>query len=212
MSKPMAMMCAGFRTEHVAIDEFHDWYDLEHVPQRMAVKGFINAERWIGAEDPNIAFATYDLETIDVLQSPSYLAFTGVNQSPWTRRLENQLGKIGRFVGEQLVPGNQAGPRNAGGLLFVAMNVAAPAEAEFNEWYNTEHLPRLSGVSGCLCARRFKAESGPCQYFAVYHLASPEVCASKAWKEAAHTPWTAKILAHTSGMVRAPMRRYVRAA
>lgn len=211
MTQPMGMMCAGFRTDHVAQDEFHDWYDLEHVPQRLGVKGFINAERWIGADDPKIAFATYDLESIDVLQSAPYLAFTGVNQSPWTRRLEARLGKIGRFVGEQLVPGNRVGPTDAGGLLFVGMNVASQAQAEFNEWYDTEHLPRLSGVPGCLCARRFKAQSGPCQYFAVYHLASPQVCASKAWKEAAHTPLTAKILALTSDMVRVPMRRYVRA-
>lgn len=212
MNKPMAMMCAGFTTRDVALDEFHDWYDLEHVPQRLGVKGFLNAERWIGAEDASIAFATYDLESIDVLQSAPYLAFTGANQSPWTRRLETKLGKIGRFVGEQLVPGNQAGPSNAGGLLFVGMNIAAPAEAEFNEWYDTEHLPRLSGVPGCLCARRFKAGSGPCQYFAVYHLASPEVCASKAWKDAAQTPWTAKLRPHFSGLVRAPLRRYARTA
>jgi hypothetical protein len=212
MGKPMGMMCAGFKFNDVAEDEFHDWYDLEHIPERLRVKGFINAERWIGTEDPKIAFATYDVETIDVLQSAPYLAFTGVNQSPWTRRVESKLGKIGRFVGEQLVPGRLAGPTDAGGLLFVAMNVAAQAEAEFNQWYDAEHIPRLADVPGCLCARRFKAQSGSHKYFAVYHLASPDVCASKLWKEAAHTPWTAKIIAHTGGMVRVPMRRYVRAA
>jgi hypothetical protein len=208
----MGMMCAGFVTDRVALDEFHDWYDLEHVPQRLGVKGFINAERWIGSEEPKIAFATYDLESVDVLQSPPYLAFTGANQSPWTRRLESQLGKVGRFVGEQLTPGNQTGPADAGGLLFIGMNIAPKAEAEFNEWYDNEHIPRLAGVPGCLSARRFKAQSGPCQYFAVYHLTTPEVCASKAWKDAAYTPWTAKVLTNVSGMLRVPLRRYVRSA
>jgi hypothetical protein len=28
-------------------DEFHDWYDLEHVPERLRIPGFLNAERWI---------------------------------------------------------------------------------------------------------------------------------------------------------------------
>ncbi len=29
-------------------DEFHDWYDLEHVPERLRVPGFLNADRWLG--------------------------------------------------------------------------------------------------------------------------------------------------------------------
>ncbi len=33
-------------------DEFHDWYDLEHVPERLRVPGFLNGERWIGATNP----------------------------------------------------------------------------------------------------------------------------------------------------------------
>ena len=39
-----------FSTAHT--DEFHDWYDLEHIPERLRVPGFINAERWIGDENP----------------------------------------------------------------------------------------------------------------------------------------------------------------
>ena len=210
MTHPMAIMCAGFTTEKVNPDEFNDWYDTEHIPERLRVKGFVNAERWVGADDPNIAFATYDLDNEAVLQSTPYLTFTGEHQSPWTRRIESQLGKIGRFVGVQLNPGRQAAPPNAGGLLMVAMNIEAHAEADFNAWYDTEHLPRLSGVAGCLCARRFRASSGPNQYFAIYHLATPEVCATPAWKAAAATPWTAKISAHFSARLRVVMRRYQR--
>src|SRR5207249_5038907 len=42
-------------------DEFHDWYDLEHVPERLAIPGFLNAERWIGIDNAKISLATYDL-------------------------------------------------------------------------------------------------------------------------------------------------------
>ena len=206
----MGIMCAGFTTSNVNREEFNDWYDTEHIPERLRVQGFINAERWIGADDPAIAFATYDLSSLDVLQSAPYRAFSGENQSPWTRRVESQLGKIGRFTGTQINPGNQAAPSQAGGLLIVAMNVTAQAEAELNAWYDTEHVPRLSAVPGCICARRFKAASGPNQYFALYHLKSPDICSSPAWKEAAVTPWTVKMRAHTSGILRIVMRRYTR--
>ena len=51
-------------------DEFHDWYDLEHVPERLRVPGFLNAERWIGIDNPKISVATYDLDNVGVLQQP----------------------------------------------------------------------------------------------------------------------------------------------
>ena len=66
-------------------DEFHDWYDLEHIPERLRIPGFLNADRWIGGKDPKTSVATYDLDTIGVLQSPPYQAIAGANSSPWTK-------------------------------------------------------------------------------------------------------------------------------
>ena len=51
------------------------------------------------------------------------------------------------------------------------MNVDPAAEPEFNEWYNTEHLPQLAAVPGVLSARRFRAaERDRTEYLALYHL------------------------------------------
>ncbi len=61
-----------------------------------------------------------------------------------------------RYEGEQLVPGDATAPAGAGALLAATMNVDPAAEHEFNEWYNTEHLPQLAAVPGVLCARRFR--------------------------------------------------------
>ena len=45
MAKGLLLASFDFSTAHA--DEFHDWYDKEHVPERMAVPGFINAERCV---------------------------------------------------------------------------------------------------------------------------------------------------------------------
>ena len=55
-------------------DEFHDWYDLEHVPERQRVPGFGLCERWISVANPKQAVATYDLDSLAVLKSEPYLA------------------------------------------------------------------------------------------------------------------------------------------
>lgn len=208
----MGLLAEGFNYSKVADDEFNDFYDTEHIPERLRLQGFINAERWLGADDQKVSVVTYDLESLDVLQSAPYLAILGANLSPWSKRMTAKCQGIFRFTAEQIVPGNTAAPDNAGGLLLVAMNVDPQAETEFNDWYNTEHLPSLSSVPGCLCARRFRADGGTHKYLAVYHLESPEVCSSKLWKDAVATPWTAKIIPRTSIHMRIPLRRYSRHA
>ena len=93
------------------------------------------------------------------------------------------------------------------------MNVDPAAEHEFNEWYNTEHLPQLAAVPGVLCARRFGSQEADRerQYLAMYHLTNPDVSSSDAWKKAAGTPWTERMRPHFRDLLRIRCKRYVRA-
>src|SRR5436190_14098249 len=116
-------------------DEFHDWYDLEHVPERLRVPGFLSADRWIGAANPKISVATYDLDNVGVLKSPPYLAIVGENSSPWTKRTARFRKSLMRYEGEQLFPGDRTAPSEAAALLVIAMNIAPEHESDFNEWY-----------------------------------------------------------------------------
>ena len=210
MSARLGLLVAGFNFAGVVEDEFNDWYDTEHIPERQRVAGFINAERWIGAEDPAVSIATYDLASLEVLQSATYKAIAGANLSPWSKRVTGKCQRICRFEAEQILPGGKAAPVEAGGMLLFAMNVKPEAEAEFNEWYDTEHVPRLAQVPGCLLARRFRTNGGTHRYIATYHLTAPDVCASKRWEAAAVTPWTLKLRPYTSERLRVVLRRYVR--
>jgi hypothetical protein len=212
--KPMGLLVAGFDYSPVHEDEFNDWYDTEHIPERQRVAGFVNCERWIGAENPKIAIATYDLQSLDVLKSDAYRAIAGENLSPWSKRMTSRTNRVCRFEAEQSPPGNQAAPARAGGLMMYAMNVAPEAEAEFNAWYDEEHIPRLSAVPGCVLARRFRivsaASEGRQRYLAIYHLAKPDVCSSQKWKEAANTEWTTKMRPHFRDGLRVVLHRYER--
>jgi hypothetical protein len=193
-------------------DEFHDWYDLEHVPERLRVPGFLNGERWIDAKNPKVSVATYDLDNVGVLHSAPYQAIAGENSSPWTKRTARFRKGLMRYEGEQLFPGDRTAPADAKALLVIAMNVAPEHEHEFNEWYNTEHIPALGAVPGTLSARRYRGTSATQRYVALYHFASPEVPASAAWRQAADTPWTQKLRPHFRDHLRFDCRRYIRAA
>src|ERR1700759_5817968 len=45
MAKGLLFAAFDFSGAHA--DEFHDWYDLEHIPEPLRVPGFLNAERRI---------------------------------------------------------------------------------------------------------------------------------------------------------------------
>ena len=208
MAKGLLLVAFDFSTAHE--DEFHDWYDLEHVPERQRVPGFGLCERWISVANPKHAVASYDLDSLAVLASEPYKAIAFENLSVWSKRVGPMCQRLIRFDGDQTLPGNADSPAGAGGMLVNAMNVAPEHEAEFNEWYDNEHIPALAAVPGVLSARRFRDPKGTHRHLALYHLKSAEVATGAEWKAAAASPWTERLRIHFRDHLRILTRRYVR--
>ena len=85
MGRGLLVAAFDFSTAHA--DEFDDWYDLEHIPERQTVPGFGACERWIGDEQPTLSVATYDLDSVDVLRSKAYASIAYGNLSVWSKRV-----------------------------------------------------------------------------------------------------------------------------
>jgi hypothetical protein len=95
----------------------------------------------------------------------------------------------GVWLLEQINAGDRDSPDGAAALFVVAMDIAELAEDEFNDWYDTEHIPLLAAVPGMIRARRFRTLHGAPRYAAIYHLADPHAYASAPWRQADQTPW-----------------------
>ena len=105
------ILIAAMDFSNVPADEFNDWYDTEHIPERQRVPGFLTLQRWIGAENPKRSVATYDLGSIGVLQAREYRAIGGENLSPWSKRVTGKVERLLRYEGEQILPGDATAPR-----------------------------------------------------------------------------------------------------
>jgi hypothetical protein len=68
-------------------EEFNDWYDTEHFPQRRALPGFLTASRWVCLDGWPRWAAVYDLAGTDALETPEYRAVSGANSTPWSKRV-----------------------------------------------------------------------------------------------------------------------------
>jgi hypothetical protein len=67
------------------------------------------------------------------------------------------------------------------GILIVWTDIPVEIEADFNEWYNREHLPdRIGRMPGFLRGRRYVTPAGAPRYLAYYDLQSAAVMLSDA--------------------------------
>jgi len=67
------------------------------------------------------------------------------------------------------------------GLLMVWTDIDPEFEAEFNQWYDEEHIARLLQVPGFLSAGRYVAVKGALKYLAMYELEDHNVLRSTAY-------------------------------
>jgi len=79
------------------------------------------------------------------------------------------------------------------GIFLVYVDIDAKHDKEFNDWYNTEHLPELLAVPGILSAARYKAVKGGPKYLAFYELENVGVLRTSAFTDRPRTPWGQRV-------------------
>jgi hypothetical protein len=82
------------------------------------------------------------------------------------------------------------------GLLLMMTDIDPANEADFNRWYEEEHLEERMRIPGFINARRFTALEGGPKYLALYDLESPEVLQSAPYLNitgAGTSPWTRRL-------------------
>ncbi len=89
---------------------------------------------------------------------------------------------------------------NPTGLLSVWNRIAPEHEAQFNAWYDEEHLDERLAVPGFRSARRYRAVGETYAYAALYELDTPEVLQSADYL---------RLLAHPTARTRAVMPHFL---
>jgi hypothetical protein len=99
-------------------------------------------------------------------------------------------------------------PIAGNGMLLTSMDIDAAHEAEFNRWYDREHLEERVAIDGFLEARRYVAHDGKPKYLSLYSTATFEVLDSPAYRTALanQTDWSKANIARFKNMIRAVAR------
>lgn len=94
------------------------------------------------------------------------------------------------------------------GMLLTSMNIAPADEADFNRWYDREHLIERVEIDGFLEARRYVAHRASPKYLCLYSTRTIDVLDSPAYRDRlAHpTEWSKTTMPRFLNMIRAVAR------
>jgi hypothetical protein len=94
------------------------------------------------------------------------------------------------------------------GMLLTSMDIDPSDEAEFNRWYDREHLEERIAIDGFLEARRYIAHAASPKYLSLYSTETFEVLDSAAYRTALarQTEWSKVNIARFKNMIRAVAR------
>ena len=198
----------------VSENEYNDWADNEHIPQRIQLPGFHSCVRLIQADQKEPVWGTiYDIDSLSVLQSEPYLNLFN-SQSDREKVLLQNIALLDRRLYannkqasihvkdgfEGLQPGNV--------VVYVSFDITPEHEEELHRWYEEEHIDLLKKVPGWLQSRRYilhdakvsgknasqYSKAPPPKFMAAHYYESGHMQETKEWKEATSTPWRARVM------------------
>lgn len=94
------------------------------------------------------------------------------------------------------------------GMLLTSMDIAPEDEADFNRWYDREHIAERVAIDGFVEGRRYVALQAAPKYLGLYSTERFEVLSSDAYRTALanQTEWSKRNIARFKNMIRGVAR------
>jgi len=104
--------------------------------------------------------------------------------------------------------GKEKMPLAGKGMLLTSMDIDPAEEANFNRWYDYEHLEERVAIDCFLEARRYVAHAGSPKYLCLYSTQTIDVLDSAAYRKRLDNPtdWSKTTMAQFRNMIRAVAR------
>jgi hypothetical protein len=139
-----AAMLLSFDVAAEAIAEHDAWHTHEHLPERLAIPGFLRGSRWVALAGQPRYFVMYEVATLGTLTSAAYRERLN-NPTPWTSKMMAHYRNMRRAF--CTVTGSFGHGIGYAGLL-IRFKPVASAEAPMRTWLTTELLPQLPAQAG----------------------------------------------------------------
>lgn len=137
-------MLLSFDIAPEAIAEHDEWHTHEHLPERLAIPGFLRGTRWVALRDAPRYLVLYEVKDLDTLASDAYLARLN-HPTPWTAKMMPYYRGMTR--GLCSVAGSSGFGMGHIGLLC-RFKPREAAESPLANWLREAVLPQLPERAG----------------------------------------------------------------
>lgn len=166
-------------------DDFHRWYDDVHIPEMLAIPGFMAARRFTAVpsvyrEIPELPYlALYEIESESLEKTMELFreAERGFSQSS---ALHTDVSTLAFTQFAQIVTGQTGYETAAPHIMLVQIRALPGREDEFNDWYESKLLRRVLTIPGYAAVRRFtpapnhRGTRASHTYLSVYEIRSDD--------------------------------------
>jgi hypothetical protein len=139
-----AAMLLSFDIAPEAISEHDEWHTHEHLPERLAIPGFLRGTRWVALHGAPRYLVLYEVKDLDTLASDAYLARLN-HPTPWTAKMMPYYRGMTRGLCS-VVGSSGFGMGHVG--LLCRFKPKESAESVLMDWLHTAVLPQLPKRAG----------------------------------------------------------------
>ncbi|MEQ2126561.1 hypothetical protein [Burkholderia multivorans] len=158
VNKPAQLLVwTDIASEHE--DDFNEWYDREHMQERIAIPGFTLARRFHAPTGPRRYLALYRTENLDVFRSEAYRRIFS-NQTAWSNRVFERMVDTVRCVGRIESQYGEGEGRSLSLVKVPALGLETPAVGDSLDAQLREAVKRPGIVAGAVM-RSEPSLSGP---------------------------------------------------
>ena len=148
-----AALLLSFDIAAEAQREHDDWHSHEHLPERLAIPGFVRGSRWRGLGSGPAYFVMYEVQELGVLTSPAYMERLN-HPSPWTAKMMPSYRGMRRGL---CTLAARAGHGLGGFGLLLRFGAAAAGGEALRAWLADDLIPTLPARSGLASATLWRS-------------------------------------------------------
>lgn len=152
-----AALLLSFDVEPEAMAEHDEWHTHEHLPERLAIPGFLRGTRWVAVHGQPRYLVLYEVERLETLTSGAYLERLN-HPTPWTSSLMPHYRGMTRGLCTVL---GSAGLGMGPLALLSRFSPAPGAESLLGDWLHQDILARLPRQAGLGSVHLLRAAAAP---------------------------------------------------
>jgi hypothetical protein len=135
-------------------DQFYEWHDKEHIPERLAIPGFRRGRRYVRPGHSPQWLTLYEADDLGVMVSPQYLERLNA-PTPATvetlRYFRNTSRAVCRIV-------HSVGSSSGGHVLAMRLDVAAAQGDALRDYLSDQVFPRALALTGVIACHLYSAD------------------------------------------------------